>query len=267
MSKNWGNDHLVIPDAHAHPEVTNERFDWLGKLILDLKPKKLICVGDFGDFQSLSSYDKGKKTHENKRYWRDVLSTNNALWRVEKPIADYNAQRVRNKKAMYLPERWFTEGNHEERIQRVVHDNAELDGVMSRYDMDWHKYGYGYIGYKSSVLVDGVMYSHNFASGPLGRPIGGQHLGYNLLQKNQVSSTVGHDHRLSYATQTRIDGRRMYGLSAGCFIDPRHMEIFGFAKSSYHMWWSGVVHKKNVTDGDYDVEFISFDQLMKEYGE
>ena len=30
--------HLVVPDSHAHPDYNNDRADWLGQLIADLKP-------------------------------------------------------------------------------------------------------------------------------------------------------------------------------------------------------------------------------------
>ena len=41
--------HLIIPDAHAHPEYDNERFDALGSLILKERPDVIICIGDFAE--------------------------------------------------------------------------------------------------------------------------------------------------------------------------------------------------------------------------
>lgn len=52
---------LIIGDSHSKPSVSNRRFDWLGKLIADEKPQLVVDLGDFGDMESLSSYDKGKK--------------------------------------------------------------------------------------------------------------------------------------------------------------------------------------------------------------
>ena len=52
---------LVIPDCHAAPEYDNDRFTALGNFIVDEQPNIIVCLGDFGDMPSLSSYDKGTK--------------------------------------------------------------------------------------------------------------------------------------------------------------------------------------------------------------
>ena len=67
--------HLVIPDQHAHPDNNNDRFEWLGKLIVDLKPDVVINLGDMADMPSLCTYDKGTKGFEGRRYKQDVNST------------------------------------------------------------------------------------------------------------------------------------------------------------------------------------------------
>jgi hypothetical protein len=52
---------LIIPYSHAKPDVKNDRYDWLGKLILDVKPDKIINLGDMADMYSLNEYEKGTK--------------------------------------------------------------------------------------------------------------------------------------------------------------------------------------------------------------
>ena len=37
---------LVIPDGHAHPDYDNDRFDYLGRFILDQRPDTIVCIGD-----------------------------------------------------------------------------------------------------------------------------------------------------------------------------------------------------------------------------
>ena len=67
------NIHVVIGDAHAKPDVPNDRFTWLGKYLLDLRlsyPEadiKAIDLGDWEDMPSLSSYDIGKMSYEGRR--------------------------------------------------------------------------------------------------------------------------------------------------------------------------------------------------------
>ena len=50
-------DILVFSCAHTAPEVSNERFDWLGHYIADVKPDMVIDLGDGADMCSLNSFD------------------------------------------------------------------------------------------------------------------------------------------------------------------------------------------------------------------
>jgi len=254
--------HLVIPDPHCTPEVSNERFDWLGKLILDERPDTIVCLGDFACMPSLSSYDKGKKSFEGRRYNKDVIHTHDALMRVSRYLSEYNGLRRQYKEKQYRPRFVMLGGNHdEERIKRLVEATAELDGVISISDLCYEDYGWEYVPYKVPVVIDGISYCHHFASGVKGLPIGGFNMGRALLKANHQSSTVGHSHIWSEAEETRADGKKMYGLSAGCYFehDP------DFARGSCKFWWRGVVIKENVKDGEYDLRRISIKTLRKKY--
>ena len=59
--------HLVIPDVQAKPGVPLEHLDWLGQYIVAKKPDVVVCLGDFADMESLSSYDVGKRSYEGRR--------------------------------------------------------------------------------------------------------------------------------------------------------------------------------------------------------
>ena len=65
---------LIIPDYHAHPDYDNSRATALGRMIVDTKPDTVLMLGDWADMASLSSYDKGKRSFEGRRYNRDVAS-------------------------------------------------------------------------------------------------------------------------------------------------------------------------------------------------
>ena len=64
--------HLVIPDTHCLPHISNKRFIWLGKLVADLQPDVIFDIGDWCDMESLCFYDKGKIQFEGRRYQKDV---------------------------------------------------------------------------------------------------------------------------------------------------------------------------------------------------
>ena len=114
--------HLVIGDPHCTPKASNDRFLWAGKFARDLKPDTVICMGDFASMDSLSSYDKGKKSFEGRRYKKDINHAHDALDKFNKGL---EGRRLR--KIMLL-------GNHEDRIDRTVDDIPELEGTISTND-------------------------------------------------------------------------------------------------------------------------------------
>ena len=225
--------HLVIGDPHCTPKASNDRFLWAGKFAHDLKPNTIICMGDFASMDSLSSYDKGKKSFEGRRYKKDIDHAHDALDKFNKGL-----EGRRPRKIMLL-------GNHEERIDRTVDDIPELEGTISTDDFKFEKFGWEVYEYQKPVNVDGVYYCHNYPTGVMGKPISGDNVARSLLLKNKVSSTVGHIHTFDYAMCALPSGKKLMGLSAGCYL--HHKE--NYAKATQQMWWSGLVVKRNVSKG------------------
>ena len=69
---NKGSKILVIPDVQAKQGHSFAYLNRLGHYIVEKKPDKIICLGDFADMPSLSSYDAGKKSFEGRRYVLDI---------------------------------------------------------------------------------------------------------------------------------------------------------------------------------------------------
>ena len=256
--------HLLIPDAHCKPGVSNTRFDLLGEFIADKQPDTIICIGDFADMESLCSYDRGKKEFEGRRYENDIAAAHDALRRTNAPTMALNARRRANKKSLYSPRKILTLGNHERRIERAVASSPELEGKMSYRDLRYEEFGWEVIPYTIPIEVDGVWYSHFFPSGIKGEAISGINIASSLLTKMMVSCSVGHCHLLDYATRALPNGQRIHGLSAGCFADLNHIEAY--AKNVQYLWWAGLVLKHNVQDGEYDHEIFSMRRLEAMYG-
>jgi hypothetical protein len=249
--------HLVIPDPHAHPDFSNERADWLGQLIKDLKPDVVVNLGDQWDMASMASYDKGKKSFNGRSYYKDLNSGRDFDERLWAPI-----RKAKRKK----PRSIFIEGNHEFRLKRLLEMQPELEGTVSFSDFDLKKNYNDIVEYDGQtpgiIEVDGIHYAHFFVSGVMGRPIGGEHPAYSLLTKQYSSCTCGHIHTTDFSTRTGPDGRRIMGLVAGVYQDYNSP----WAGEINKLWWRGVVIKRNVEDGCYDPQWVSVDQLRKEYG-
>ena len=257
-----GKIHLVIPDAHVEPGINNDRFLWLGKMILDIRPDVIICLGDFADMSSLSSYDRGRKSYEGRRYKKDCVAVKNAMTLLHKPIEAYNKRCRNNKKAQYTPRKVMTLGNHEYRIVRATELHPELEDTISVADLGYKDWGWEVYDYMAPVSIDGVYYSHSFPSGVKGEPITGFNIASNLLAKQMVSTTVGHIHLLDTAVRAYPDGRKVRGLSAGCFLEHK----LAYAAHMQYLWWAGIIVKRNVINGDYDMEEWEIKRVKEVYG-
>jgi hypothetical protein len=103
--------HVILPDPHAKPGVSNRRAEWAGKFINDIRPDTVVSLGDVCDFESLCSYDKGRKSFQGRTYKADIDAHSDfqdRLWSV-----------VRKAKKR-LPRRITLIGNHEQRITRAM---------------------------------------------------------------------------------------------------------------------------------------------------
>jgi hypothetical protein len=251
--------HLIIPDPHAHPDFNNDRFEWLGKLILDLKPDVVVNLGDHADMPSLSAYDKGKASFHGRNYAADIESALDAHEKMWYPIK-------RSKKKM--PKRIILEGNHEHRIKKLLDLEPHLSGSrfgVSFSDLEFDKYYDEVVEYAGQtpgiISQDGIDYGHYFVAGVSGRPLQSVHHAHVLTQKRFASSTCGHSHLYDYHVSRDSSGRTRMGLVAGVFQD----YVNPWAGTSAGHWTSGITIKRNVCDGAYDIEFVSIDRLKKEY--
>lgn len=248
--------HLIIPDQHAKPGTSNDRADWLAKLIIDLQPDLVVNLGDCADMESLSSYDKGKRSFHGRTYRADIEAHLDFQSRLWEPV-------YRRKKK--LPYTVVFEGNHEHRIEKALDLSPELDGTIGFKDYDFDHYYDEVIRYTGGtpgvVEFDGIAYAHYFISGIMGRPLSGTNPAKALIDKRHRSSTCGHSHLADWYV-TSPDGKPVMGLVAGVYQD----YDAPWAGESNKLWWRGVVIKRNVENGSYDPEFVSLARLRKEYG-
>lgn len=248
--------HLIIPDTQVKDGVPTDFLDWIGRYILDRKPDVIVHLGDHWDMPSLSSYDKGTKSFEGRRYKADVDAGNRGLVLLDHPVDQYNYGRRRRNQEEYRPRKVLLRGNHEFRIERAIEKQAELDGIIGYHDLDtrdWEVHDF-----LVPVNIDGVWYSHFFANPMTGRAYGGQ--AATRLKTLGFSFTMGHQQTLDYAMRPVADGMH-HGLIAGASY--MHLEDYKGPQGNAH--WRGVVVKHEVTDGNYDAMFVSLNFLCRKY--
>jgi len=253
-----GKTMLCIGDSHAHPEHSNHRYEWLGRMVVDLQPDIIWDVGDWWDMPSLFPSDVGKKSFEGKRYWRDIEAGLDAMDRFQKPIDEYNQGR-RNK---YEPRKIRTLGNHEFRIERVIELEPHFSGIISTDDLMSTLYGWEEYEFKTPVVVEGVALCHYFVSGIMERAIGGEHPATMLIKKQFHSCLQGHSHQLDYADRVDASGQVIQAFHIGCYFD---YDMDWAGKQANRMYNRGLLVLRNVRRGQFDFEWVSIKRVQEKY--
>ena len=73
-----GKMHIVIPDVQCRPHVNTDHLEHIGNYIAEKKPDELIDIGDFWDFPSIGTYERGTLKAEGRGFNRDVAAGNAA---------------------------------------------------------------------------------------------------------------------------------------------------------------------------------------------
>lgn len=250
--------HMVIPDTQVKHGVPLDHLRWAGQYAADKKPDVIIHIGDHWDMPSLSHYDKGTKSFEGRRYTQDIEAGKNGMEAFLAPIREEQQRIKENKKKQWNPRMIFTLGNHENRITRAIETDPKLDGLIGFDDLGLEGMGWEVIPFLSPVKVDGVVYSHYFTSGIMGRPVSSSRA---LLTKQFQSCVMGHvqDREISFAK--RADGTRVTGLFAGIFY--QHDE--GYLNAQTNLSWRGIWMLHEVDDGAFDEMPVSLNYLRKRY--
>ena len=256
--------HLCIPDVQTKEGVSNKHLNHIGRYIVDKKPDVIVCLGDFADMPSLSSYDKGTKGFEGRRYWKDVKAARDSMDVLLSPLRSYNKRQAKLKMKQYKPEMHMLLGNHEFRINRAINNDAILEDTISTKDLGYETAGWKVHEFLEAVDIDGILYSHFFPRSASGRVLQNRRgcpTAATQVKREMQSCTSGHLQGLDFSIY-QTGSRRLYGLIAGsCYT---HDEDFLSPQGT--AYWRGVIYKNEVKDGSYDPMMVSLGYLRRRYG-
>ncbi len=258
MSKSNQISHLAIGDVHSETRVPSEpRAGALRKHILGGRPDKIIFIGDFIDFGSLSMFDKpGSKEKEGLRV-REEVDHGLAMFRTMLDTSDSHWPKN------YRPEVFFTKGNHEHRLERLMENQAIFDGIVDleadftrvadklELPFTWSEYG-------KYQIIDGISYTHvPFKNGqPVASTV--NHTGMSL-QLVDGSVVYGHTHRLEVKQALRAPSFKLItALNIGCYFS----HIPKYVKASNPHWWRGVVDIFPDGRGGFDFRTTSMEAML-----
>jgi len=249
---------LVLPDVQAKDGVDFTYLRKIGQYICDKRPDAIVCIGDFADMPSLSSYDVGKKSFEGRRYTKDVEAVRNASHALFKPLFDMQERQRRNKEKVYKPFKVMTLGNHENRIDRAINNDPKLEGLISVNDLCYHDYWDNVYPFLEVVTINGIAFSHYFVTGVAGRP---SSTAQAQMNKQHMSCISGHQQGLQIATSHRGDGTRLTSIIAGSCYE--HDELYLGHQGNKH--WRGFLMLHEVQNGSFDLMPVSIDYIHKKY--
>lgn len=150
---------ICIPDTQVKPGANTDHLEHIGRYIAEKRFDVIVMLGDHADMESLSSYDKGKRSFEGRRYRADINAAKEGMLRLTDPfmIKGYNPRMV------------LTLGNHEDRIRRATEETPELDGTISVDDLEYESFGWEVIPFLKIIKIDGFNFSHYITTGAMGR--------------------------------------------------------------------------------------------------
>lgn len=269
--------HFVIPDTQCRREVNGdpvplEHLGWIGQYFVDKyagRPNvSIIHLGDHWDMSSLSSYDKGKRQMEGRRYLDDIEVGNNGFDLLCWSMEEYN----RTHRVKWHPKRKkLLLGNHEDRIERACIDNPQLDGTMGyhqlnagltpdesmqEYQVEHH--GWDVHSFLEPVNLDGVAYAHYFLNPANGRPVSG--MIETRIKTIGTTFWQGHQQGLRTGVLETFAGRKRGVVSGSSYL---HNEEYRGPQGTNE--WRGILVAYNVGGGDFDLKEVSLASLCKRY--
>lgn len=249
---------LVIPDTQIRPGDDLEFLACIGRMIVAEKPDVVVQIGDFADLPSLSSYDRGKKSFEGRRYRADVESVHRGMEALLSPLREYNLRRLASKHGIYRPRLVLTMGNHEDRINRAINNEPMLDGTISTDDLRYREFGWEVYDFLEVVVIEQIAFSHFFCTGVMGRPASSAQA---QLNKKLQSCVAGHQQGRQMARAVRADGRQLTSIISGSCYE--HLENYLNPQGNKH--WHGVVWLNNAHDGEFDEVFQPLAEVKARY--
>lgn len=247
---------IVLPDVQARDGIDFSFLTSIGNFIIKEKADCVVNIGDFADMESLSTYDRGLKSFEGKRYTKDIWAARQAMDALLTPLYEYNAKAKKNREKQYKPRMVLTLGNHENRINRAINEDSKLDGLISTDDLpyqDWEVYKF-----LDVVTIENVAFSHYFTSGLMGRPIG---TAQQMLNKLHMSAFAGHQQGRQVAYGKTASGKPLTAIICGSCYE--HDEAYLGPQGNNH--FRGLYVLNDVKDGSFNEVAVPLSTIVANF--
>jgi len=196
---------FVIPDVHV-PYHDKRAWAVCLEALKEVNPEKVVIIGDFADFYSVSQYSKDPKR---------VLNLKWEVARVNEELDKVSAKEV-----------IFLEGNHEDRLRRYLQDKAPELFDMATIPELFHlqERGWTFIPYGDAYFSGKVMYVHD-----LGKA--GKYAMFQTLDTSGMNTVFGHSHKGGIIYQGQQNSEGHFCMNVGWLGDYKKLDYIHRVKA------------------------------------
>jgi hypothetical protein len=246
---------IAIGDTHDQPGMSKDRFKWIARHCAAVIPNRIIQIGDFASWDSVSTHDApGSVNHAARPSFKaDLESCEEAMGLFFNEI-----------RGLDIPME-LTAGNHEERVQRFENKNAETVGTLymqfeelcARYRWRLHPYG-------QWLFIDGVGFTH-VPKNIMGKPYGGQNSENQIANHATHSIVFGHTHRATFRKTPKIGiNNSIEVLNLGSAMPDGYVAKYAGTATS---GWSYGIYELSIKSGHIvSHRFLDMRYLQEQYG-
>ena len=246
---------VAIGDTHDQPGMSKDRFKWIARHIAETVPDRVVQIGDFASWDSVSTHDApGTLSHAQRP------SIKNDMDSCEEAMAIFYNE-IRH---LEIPME-LTAGNHEDRLVRFENSKPETVGALyiqfeelcARYRWRLHPYG-------QWLFIDGVGFTH-VPKNIMGKPYGGQNSENQIANHATHSIVFGHTHRSTFRKTPKIGiNNSIEVLNLGSAMPDGYIAKYvGTATSG---WSYGIFDLKIKSGHIIAHQFHDMAQLQETYG-
>ena len=218
---------MVTSDYHI-PYMNKDSYEIMKGYAKDYKPDIFVINGDLIDLYSVSKFDKSPDRK---------FKVNDEVTQAKHILKNLRSSLGKNVEMYYL------EGNHENRLQKWLWRNPEMDGLealkipellkLKKYDINWIGVDSDYWSVTTGHLRTGntiVMHGDARLNGASLSKYAGYSVKNTMLNGLQSNVVIGHNHRLAQINH-RTANSLLQGAESGCLC-----QLTGFAN-----WQNGFV--------------------------
>ncbi len=218
---------LYFTDSHNQPNMNQDRFLWLARMVNHEKPDYLVDGGDGDDFHSLCSHERDEtmKGRLKPSLLRDIECAAQMRAIIEDELT-------------HQPIKHITLGNHEARLWKYEDENPTVYGIATGHYTDVLKAaGWAFTMYGEYHTIEGIDFTHVPFTG-MGKPVGGDNSTRNIAEKSVRDVCYGHTHALQQASAHKFGpSRSVTAFNGGCFQP--HGYVANYAQNIRKQSWYG----------------------------